>query len=317
MGLDPQAWRPLLERLYDCVCIVDARRRVVHWNAAAQQIAGYAAEEVVGRDGGDDLLAHVTADGAGLDPDDDLLAATLRDGVPREGDFYVRHRHGHRLPIRARTTALRDETAAIVGAVEVFSDITPRAVLLRQAEELAELELVDPLTGVGTRRQVTRVLERRLDELGRHGVPFGVALLDLDNFKRLDDRLGLEVGDRVLQMVARTLFHGVRSGFDSVCRWGGDEFLVVLRNVNVEQLARIAEKLRFLVERSGFTEGEELVAVTLSVGATRAAPDDSLEDLLRRADELVQRSKVTGRNRVTLDPQPPALPEVPEALPET
>jgi diguanylate cyclase (GGDEF)-like protein/PAS domain S-box-containing protein len=309
MGLDPQAWHPLLERLYDGVCIVDARRGVVGWNAAAQQITGYAADEVVGREGGDDLLAHVTADGAGLDPDDDALAATLRDGVPREGDFYVRHRNGHRLPIRARTTAVRDETGAVVGALEVFSDITPRAVLLRQAEELAELELVDPLTGVGSRRLVTRVLERRLDELGRHGVPFGVALLDLDRLKLLNDGRGHEIGDHVLQMVARTLFHGVRSGFDSVCRWSGDEFLVVLRNVSVEQLTRIAEKLRFLVERSGFATESGLVAVTTSIGATRVAPDDTLADLLRRVEDLVHRSKHAGGNRVTLDAQPPALPD--------
>jgi len=100
-------------------------------------------------------------------------------------------------------------------------------------------------------------------------------------------------------MVARTLANGIRS-FDIVGRWGGDEFVVLIVNVDEGQLHSVSEKIRRLIESSGFTEAGETIRVTVSVGGVLAAAGENPEAVIRRADRLMLASKTTGRNRVTI-----------------
>ena len=102
-------------------------------------------------------------------------------------------------------------------------------------------------------------------------------------------------------MVAGTLIHNVRS-FDLVGRWGGEEFVAIIANVTGEELFRIAQKYRVLVEESNLLAGKDRINVTISIGATLVRPDDSPETLLKRADQLMYQSKLSGRNRVTMEP---------------
>jgi diguanylate cyclase (GGDEF)-like protein/PAS domain S-box-containing protein len=309
LRLPPTDLAPLLERLFDGVCLVDPHGRITAWNTAAQQLTGWAPDDLVGRTGPDELRVRLPPNGADDEPADDPLHATLRDGQARETEAYLRHRQGHLIPIRVRTLVRRDERGAIVGAWEIFSDNTPRIVLQRQTEELERQAFLDPLTGIGNRAAAERAIERRLEDLRRHGTPLAVLLADLDMLVRVNDRWGREVGDRVLRMVAGTLHHGVRSGTDAVYRWGGEEFVVLVHLTGGDPLRRFGEKLRQLVERSGFDGPDGRIAVTVSIGATRATPDDAPDLLVRRADAWLVRSKEAGRNRVTCEPEPPALPE--------
>ena len=139
----------------------------------------------------------------------------------------------------------------------------------------------------------------RLNEQDRYGWRVGVLFVDIDHFKEINDRNDHIVGDRVIRMVARTLVNGTRS-FDIVGRWGGDEFVVLVVNVDEEQLHTVGEKLRRLIESSGFAEGEETIRVTVSVGGAVAAAGESPEAVIRRADRLMLASKTAGRNRVTI-----------------
>lgn len=298
--------------MFDGALMVDPDLRVVFWNAAAQQLAGWSAEEMVGRTLPADLLVRIPGEAAespsGIEP----LAETLRAGEPRDADAWLRHRQGHLLPVRLRTLAVPGTGGRTAGAVGILSDNTPRIVIQRQTEELEEEAPLEPLTGLGDRVAAERALERRLDGLRLHGVPLALALVDPDGLARINDRAGREAGDRVLRMVARTLYHGVRSGTDAVYRWGGEEFVVLARLAGGEPLRRFCEKLRQLVERSGFDGPDGRVDVTVSIGATRAAPDDTPELLVRRAEAWMVRSKEGGGNRVTCEPEPPALPPVEE-----
>jgi diguanylate cyclase (GGDEF)-like protein len=218
-------------------------------------------------------------------------------GSTLEEHLTLHHRDGHRIPIAVTVHPLKDGSGRVIGAVEIFKD--ERSAGDNKLAELERLAYLDPLTGLANRRFLEVTLLSRLNELQRFGWPFGVLFVDIDHFKDLNDRYGHEHGDRVLQMVARTLQSNTRL-FDLAGRWGGEEFILVLANVDAAQLQSLAEKFRILVAGSHFKVGSDCVSVTISIGATPAQPEDTLDALVNRADQLMYRSKREGRNRITV-----------------
>ncbi|MGQ9549778.1 MAG: GGDEF domain-containing protein [Roseiflexus sp.] len=199
-----------------------------------------------------------------------------------------------------RVTPIRDAQGAIIGAVEVFSDISPQKVVQEELERMRALALLDPLTGIGNRRFIESNTYSLLEELRRYGWSFGVILIDIDHFKAVNDTFGHLVGDEILKMVARTLLHNIRT-FDIVGRWGGEEFVVIARNVDSALLRSLAERLRILVEKSSLPVANEVVYVTISMGAALARWNDTPVTLLDRADQMLYLSKQSGRNRVSVE----------------
>ncbi len=301
---DPGFYRGLLEDLHDGVYFVDRDRRITFWNRGAERISGFPAAEALGRRCQENLLVHTDELGANLCEEGCPLLATMADGMPREAEVFLRHRNGHRVPILVKATPIRRD-GTIVGAVETFDDNSERMAALDQIRSLERLAFVDPLTEIPNRRLTEATLRRRFDELERYAWPFGVVMLDIDRFKQVNDDLGHDAGDAVLRMVARTLAAASRS-FDLVGRWGGDEFLALATNVDADGLRRIAERYHILVARSELLLEDRPVRVTVTSGATVARTDDTLESLLRRADELMYLGKAQGRDRVVDDRATPS-----------
>jgi diguanylate cyclase (GGDEF)-like protein len=113
-----------------------------------------------------------------------------------------------------------------------------------------------------------------LEDLRDHQIPIGLLFVDIDRFKRINDNLGHQIGGEVLKMGARTMANAVRSSFDLVCRWGKEEFTVLLLNVDRSHSARIGEKLRFLAEQSGIRQDSRFVRTTISLGGMIAQSGD-------------------------------------------
>jgi diguanylate cyclase (GGDEF)-like protein len=157
---------------------------------------------------------------------------------------------------------------------------------------------LDGLTLLANRRYIDLELERHLSEMSRYGTSFGVLLMDIDHFKVFNDTHGHEVGDLILKTVAQSLLHNARP-FDVYGRWGGDEFIGIIRNVDMTSLTKIGARIRALVEQTHVRAEEALMHVTISMGATLAFKTDTQQSLLKRADELMYRSKEQGRNRLT------------------
>ena len=153
----------------------------------------------------------------------------------------------------------------------------------RQARILAE---TDPLTGIANRR----VFLEELDTLAKtSAAPFALLMLDLDDFKRLNDQHGHLYGDDVLQRVASELAENVRTG-DRVARYGGEEFVVAMPHTQLGDATLVAERLRRAVSAS--------TATTVSVGCAVREPGESADEVLKRADDMLLMAKRTGKDRV-------------------
>jgi diguanylate cyclase (GGDEF)-like protein/PAS domain S-box-containing protein len=293
-------FKKLLENLYDGVYFVDLERRITYWNNGAERISGFSAAEVVGKHCSDGILIHVDAEGCRLCTGSCPLAATIEDGRARESEVFLHHKAGHRVPVSVRVSPILDEEGRITGAVEVFSDNTSKTAALERVLQLEVLALLDPVTGVENRRHTEVRLQASLDALQRYGWQFGVLFLDVDHFKKVNDTHGHETGDKVLRMVAQTLGGNLRS-VDSFGRWGGEEFIAVITNTSREYLCMVAERSRMLVTESELRAGPHRVRVTVSIGATMACAEDTIESVVDRADGLLYQAKADGRNRVKFE----------------
>jgi diguanylate cyclase (GGDEF)-like protein/PAS domain S-box-containing protein len=292
-------YRDVLDNLFDGVYFVDRERRITFWSKTAEKMTGYEAREVVGRRCADNILVHVDGDGTNLCEGLCPLARTIEDGELREADVFLHHRKGHRMPVSIRVAPIREADGRITGAAEVFSDNSRRLAEFQELDRLKQLALVDPVTEIRNRGFMEISLQSVLKEVDRYSWPMGLLFVDIDRFKQVNDGYGHEAGDQILKAVAQTLVQGVRA-FDIVGRWGGEEFVLIIRNINEKNLGKLAEKLRSLVAKSFVTLAACQVGVTVSIGATTFLPEDTVESAISRADALMYRSKAGGRNRVTL-----------------
>ena len=293
-------YESLLDNLYDAVYYVDQDRRITYWNRSAEGLTGYRRAEVLGRFCQDNILRHINEEGESLCEGQCPLAKTLKDGKAREIGVYLHHKDGHRVPVSLRIAPILDTDNDIIGAVEIFSDNSFGKALERRVEELQKLALLDPLTSLGNRRYIEMNLRTKLDEMRRYQMPFGVLFMDIDRFKNINDTYGHDIGDEVLTMIGKTLSSNLRPS-DMLGRWGGEEFVAIVANINKDELKDIANRCRVLVEQSSLSVNGEKVRATISIGVTLCQPADSLDALMRRADHLMYQSKASGRNRVTFE----------------
>jgi diguanylate cyclase (GGDEF)-like protein/PAS domain S-box-containing protein len=292
-------YKSLLDNLYDGVYFLDRERSIQYWNKGAERITGYSRSEVEGSHCWDNILMHVDSEGKSLCQDRCPAWKTMERAIPSEAEVFLHHKNGHRIPVSVKVTPISDETGIIVGAVEIFRDNSEKLASLSLIEDLQEKAFQDTLTSLPNRRYMDRYLMSKLDEISRYDWTFGLIFLDIDHFKAINDTYGHDVGDEALKMLARTLSHSSRS-FDTVGRWGGEEFVIAVVNVDRDKLLHIAERYRRMIESSTVTTGGTDFRMTVSLGATLAGQGDTLDSLVKRADELMYQSKLAWRNCVTL-----------------
>jgi diguanylate cyclase (GGDEF)-like protein len=164
--------------------------------------------------------------------------------------------------------------------------------------DLHRMAQTDGLTGLLNRRAFEEILARELVRSDEIGKSLAVMQVDIDRFKQVNDRWGHQAGDEVIRRVSDSLRKSMRPT-DALSRFGGEEFMILLRDVNTEQSGEIAGRLR--AEIAGLTELPGEVRLTVSIGVAASHPHDIPEELLRRCDEALYRSKRGGRNLVTVD----------------
>ncbi|MGI9407969.1 MAG: PleD family two-component system response regulator [Hyphomicrobiaceae bacterium] len=221
-----------------------------------------------------------------VDPGDEArLLRGLDMGI---NDYLIRPIDRHEVQARMRTQIKRKR----------FSQS-----LRSQIEQRVELAVVDPLTGLNNRRFLESHMSSQVREALERGKPMSLLIIDVDHFKNVNDTYGHDSGDMVLKEFAARLRHNVR-GIDLACRYGGEEFVVVMPDTDLVRASHVAERLRACVADEPFKTSHAggYISLTASVGvACLERTDDTAEIILKRADVALYAAKRAGRNRVIAD----------------
>ena len=292
-------FRAALNSVSEGLCFADKKGLIIYWNKSAERLSGYVAQEIQGKHCTHEILLHLDENGIVFQPSS-LIAATLADGKMHTGEVFLHHKYGHRVSVTARCSPVLNDTGDLIGAVEVFTSNMKSITLLKQLEGLRKEVLTDELTGIGNRRCAEVLMNDLAVSLAEYDVPFGILFVDLDHFKAVNDTWGHHVGDKVLLMVAQTLVNGLR-GLDVACRWGGEEFLILIPNIQKESLLGLGNRLRVLIENSWLNHEGQRIWVTASFGGAVSQKGETGAAVVNRADKQAYRSKQEGRNCVRVD----------------
>jgi diguanylate cyclase (GGDEF)-like protein/PAS domain S-box-containing protein len=192
-----------------------------------------------------------------------------------------------------RKRAIFDEHGQILKYQVVGVDITERKLA---EEKIHFFATTDSLTGIFNRREFTRLLENEMERAQRYGTPLSLIMYDLDSFKWVNDTFGHDVGDNVLRSVTDLVRENIRS-VDLAGRWGGDEFMVLMPQSDLNAAMSVAEKLRQAIAGHSF---EKIDGITASFGVTMFVPQDDSNSLLKRVDDSLYQAKKNGRNRIEI-----------------
>lgn len=272
----------------EAIMITDAIGNIVNINPAFTEITGYSAHEAIGRN--IRILQSGIQDEAFYQA---MWEAINTDGKWR-GELWNRRKNGELYAERLTINTSYRQDGTVYRRIGLFSDITDK----KQSESLIWTQAnFDSLTGLPNRMMFHDRLRLEIQKSRRAGLPMALMFLDLDNFKEINDTLGHDVGDQLLQLAAQRLRNCVR-GSDLVARLGGDEFTLILGELaDIGVVERIARKILEALA-DPFPLADEALYISASLGIT-FYPDDGTEpeELLKNADQAMYAAKECGRNR--------------------
>ena len=277
-----------LEEIPDEVTITDSGGRITYVNRAYRERTGLSEEQVKGS-----LPRVLRTETADLKNDPGVWDA-LNAGETVVRTVRKQNQHGHWLDIEQRVAPVAAPDGGTTQLVIIGRDISDR---VAAEEALTRLATTDRLTGLNNRLRFEELLDVELERCRRGGAPFSLALFDIDDFKPINDEHGHETGDEVLRAIGRLLADNTRAS-DTVGRWGGEEFTLLLPDTPHAVARQAAQKLVELTATHAFALPR---GITLSCGVTEVADNDSIKALLPRADRALYRAKENGKNQVEVE----------------
>jgi diguanylate cyclase (GGDEF)-like protein/PAS domain S-box-containing protein len=269
---------------------LDEHGRVEAWNSSIERLAGFSADDVVGKPL--DLFY-----GPDQDRDGRLLeqVALARDDGWHMQECWCETKSGRRFWGQILVCVLREDAGGVSGYSVVIRDTSERRVT---TDNLERLLTTDHLTGAHNRAHFIEVAEAEIARAKRHARPLSLVMLDADHFKTINDTAGHKAGDEVLKRLVAEA-KGILRPSDAVGRLGGEEFALLLPQTLAQEAVVVAQRLRALVERSPVAYDGLSLKVTISLGvASLSGPNDDLDGLLEAADRALYEAKRSGRNCV-------------------
>lgn len=269
----------------DCVMITDVENKIVFVNTGFEQLTGYKQDEVLGKE--PSLLWHATPDTLPSNPNsapaDKITHFRLQEpNLQKDGSlFYVDQSIAH----------ITDEAGKITHYVSFSKDSTDR---LKRELALKDLASRDPLTGLLNRRSGEHLLKQYDDEKRQSKKSLCLIMIDIDNFKKINDTFGHAIGDQILISSSQLLKNKARNT-DSFIRWGGEEFLIIVQDSRLKDALEFAERIRKSIEQ----HTDQVVGrITASFGVAESSLDEGTASLLNRADKALYKAKLDGKNCV-------------------
>ena len=283
--------RLLAENAWDVVWTMGLDGSITYVSPSVERVRGFTAEEAAAQTidqvNPPESAARVTEYFA------TLYAAITAGTQPPEfhGELEYYRKDGSIMLAELQVIPEIDDHGNVIQVLGVSRDISERR---RFEEELSRLAVTDPLTGVWNRRHGEDLLDADVVEARRYGAPLSVLMLDIDNFKTINDSYGHVAGDRVLVEACRRLTANLRAS-DILSRWGGEEFVLAMRQCTLAESVPAASKIRALIADTPF---DHVGTVTVSIGVAELQSDDDLGSWLDRADRALYEAKAVGRNCV-------------------
>ena len=280
----------LLDKARDAIIVRTLAHKIVYWNKGAERLYGWSAEEAIGQEISGLLSGDVAVS-------DHATDAVLKEGEWR-GEIEQRHKNGSLFTIEAHWTLMSGEDTESQSIFEINTNISNRKINERKIHYLA---YYDSITGLPNRLYLQDRLASALERSSRNNRPGALLLIDLDNFKTLNDTLGHDKGDLLLQEVASRLQANARR-VDTVARLGGDEFVMMLEDLADQeqtagsQIYTVGEKILTALSQPYDIDGA-LYHTSASIGITLFYNNqDQVSELLKRADMAMYQAKAAGRN---------------------
>jgi diguanylate cyclase (GGDEF)-like protein/PAS domain S-box-containing protein len=275
----------VIQQMNDPVMITDHGGIITFVNPAAEILAGYTAQELLGKS------PNVFKSGKHSKKEYQTLWKTIVSGKVFRGTVINKRKNGELYHEDKTITPIKNEIGEIIGFVSTGKDVTETSLHNKKIEYIAQTDL---LTGIHNRYQLQKLYLIELERAQRYSLPFSMILIDIDNFKNINDTYGHDAGDKVLQHLAHVIQKNLRN-IDIFARWGGEEFLVLSPNADLNAAKTIAEKLCTVVAKFSFPD---VRPVTISLGISTFQDDDSFDSMFKRADSGLYDAKEHGKNRV-------------------
>ena len=275
-------YRRIIETAQEGVWQIDADHCTTFVNARMAEMLGYAVEEMQGKS----IFAFV----------DEAQWNTAMSHEVGQHDLKFRRKDGGELWAMISTNSIRDGQGGFAGVLAMVADITDRK---RMEETLRRLATQDSLTGLFNRRYFFAVAKREFQRSQRYGHSLALLLLDIDYFKRINDAYGHRAGDQVLRTIAEIMRGGLRQ-VDIPCRYGGEEFVMLLPETPLDTAIAVAQRLGATLAETPIPTEKGPLPVTVSIGVAGMTNGEglTLDLLLERADQAMYAAKQAGRNRV-------------------
>jgi diguanylate cyclase (GGDEF)-like protein/PAS domain S-box-containing protein len=295
---ETERWRfhdQLFNNMTDAVIYIDRDGMVQSWNYAAEKLTGIASGAVVMNSWGPGLLGLFDDEGA-VHQGNCPVQRAFETSSHVTGRFSMRRADGSQIPVRLHVAPVASDQPGLCGVVLIAHDASQQRNLEARVESLHKQATQDPLTKVANRAAFDRFLHDLVERRNDKGASFSLIICDIDHFKRVNDVHGHPAGDEALVTFAAILSTHSREG-DLVSRYGGEEFVLLSPDCDINAASRRAETIRQAVEQTLLPSiGNQ--SVTASFGVTEVQAGDSPDSVLARADRALLQAKDNGRNQV-------------------
>ncbi len=275
----------IFDSIQDPFCILDRDYKIVRTNEAYSQKKNKPVKKLIGERCYEILYERNSV------CEDCVVEKAFMSGDPCAKEKRLTSPDGTEEWMEIYTYPIIDESRVVLHVIEYVRDITERK---RMEEELKKLASTDRLTQAYNRLKFEEIITREIERVKRYNQLLSMAMLDIDYFKKVNDTYGHLVGDYVLKTIADIVRENIRK-IDYLVRWGGEEFMIIFPETDLERTKELAERIRKVIGNYSFDKAGK---VTVSFGVSQFKEGDTEDDFIKRVDDAMYKAKTNGRNRV-------------------